>query len=205
MHGRLWHALKVATRVVSLVVFHKGRCIAHAGYATWDHVPGTAVAGPICKSAIDTGKGNYLPNLKLYPGEIYSSSYADPCAEYFKWLPACKLNCVGRIEFLEYLPTNVQGILLQPIGTQGVLVAATDTIRGFTRLDQVSSTQICARNSKYKKSFVLIYIFLLINVSDTLYSSYNSNPTLSAVVLQAWLSTIADKLDNTLEEHESTP
>lgn len=47
--------------------------------------------------------------------------------------------------------TAVQGVVVQPIGDGGVMVAATDTVRGFSQLDQ------------------------------------------------AWLATIADKLDATLD------
>lgn len=43
----------------------------------------------------------------------------------------------GRVEFTEYLPENTQGVLVQPVGDEGVLVVATDTQRGFGRLDQV--------------------------------------------------------------------
>lgn len=56
-----------------------------------------------------SGKGNYLANLVLYP---------------------------GRAEFVEYLPDTTQGVVVQPVGSQGVLVAATDTQRGVSRLDQ---------------------------------------------------------------------
>ncbi len=41
------------------------------------------------------------------------------------------------MEFVRYLPENTQGVLVQPAGDMGVLVAATDTQRGFGRLDQV--------------------------------------------------------------------
>lgn len=48
------------------------------------------------------------------------------------------LSCgAGRVEFTEYFPENTQGVLVQPIGDEGVLVVATDTQRGFGRLDQV--------------------------------------------------------------------
>ena len=30
----------------------------------------------------------------------------------------------------------MQGVVVQPVGDTGVLVAATDTVRGFSRLDQ---------------------------------------------------------------------
>ena len=45
----------------------------------------------------------------------------------------------GRLEFLRYLPENTQGVLVQPAGEHGLLVAATDTQRGFGRLDQARS------------------------------------------------------------------
>ena len=43
----------------------------------------------------------------------------------------------GRVEFTEYFPANTQGVLVQPVGDEGVLIVATDTQRGFGRLDQV--------------------------------------------------------------------
>ena len=46
-------------------------------------------------------------------------------------------NVQGRVEFTEYFPENTQGILVQPVGDEGVLMAATDTQRGFGSLDQV--------------------------------------------------------------------
>ena len=51
-------------------------------------------------------------------------------------------HCAGRVEFTEYFPENTQGILVQPVGDEGVLVAATDTQRGFGSLDQVRP--VCA-------------------------------------------------------------
>jgi hypothetical protein len=38
---------------------------------------------------------------------------------------------------VEYLPETTQGVVVQPIGGQGVVVVATDTQRGLSRLDQV--------------------------------------------------------------------
>ena len=43
------------------------------------------------------------------------------------------------MEFLRYLPGNTQGVLVQPAGEHGLLVAATHTQRGFGRLDQARS------------------------------------------------------------------
>ena len=43
----------------------------------------------------------------------------------------------GRLEFTEFLPENTQGVLVQPIGKEGVLIAGTDVLRGFSKIDQV--------------------------------------------------------------------
>jgi len=43
----------------------------------------------------------------------------------------------GRVELTSFLPENTQAAIIQPIGSQGVLIAASNTQRGFTRLDQV--------------------------------------------------------------------
>lgn len=43
----------------------------------------------------------------------------------------------GRLEFVDYLPETTQGVVVQPIGSQGVMVVGTDTQRGISRLDQV--------------------------------------------------------------------
>eukprot|EP00798_Chlamydomonas_sp_ICE-L_P016928 gene16928-23198_t len=49
-------------------------------------------------------------------------------------------NCkAGRPEFTEFLPENIQGVVVQPIGKLGVLIAATDTVRGFSGLDQLDA------------------------------------------------------------------
>ncbi|BDA41806.1 Protein COFACTOR ASSEMBLY OF COMPLEX C SUBUNIT B CCB4, chloplastic [Coccomyxa sp. Obi] len=105
----LWRALRFATRCRGVVAFHKGRCIMHCGMAAPGTVPGSATVGPIGAAAMKSGSGNYLANLILFP---------------------------GRVEFTEYLPENTQGILVQPIGEDGLLVCGTDTQRGFGRLDQ---------------------------------------------------------------------
>lgn len=101
----------------------------HMGAAKAGHKPEDALLGPICRRAMSSEQGNYLANLALYP---------------------------GRVEFTSFLPENTQAAIIQPIGSEGVLIAASDTQRGFTRLDQ------------------------------------------------AWASTIADKLDATLEASEGS-
>ncbi len=51
----------------------------------------------------------------------------------------------GRVEFTEYFPENTQGVLVQPIGEEGLLVCGTDTQRGFGRLDQVRLIDLLAQ------------------------------------------------------------
>ena len=50
----------------------------------------------------------------------------------------------GRVEFTTVLPENTQAVVIQPIGNEGVLIAASNIQRGFTRLDQVTwSGKLC--------------------------------------------------------------
>ena len=108
-----WGALQGATRCRALVLFLDGRREAHLGCAA----PGAArieageafAPGTICEAAMRSGEGNYLANLVLFP---------------------------GRLEF-DYLPANLQGVAVQPLaGGRGVLVFGTDTVRGFSSVDQ---------------------------------------------------------------------
>ncbi|GLC40788.1 hypothetical protein PLESTB_000022600 [Pleodorina starrii] len=102
-------AMFKATRCKSLVLIYKGRNLFHYGYILRGRKPGEAAPGDICNDVMRNGRGNYLANLLLYP---------------------------GRPEFTAFLPENTQGVVLQPVGEAGVLVAGTDTVRGFSRLDQ---------------------------------------------------------------------
>ena len=121
-----WRASASATKCVSMAVFYRGRCVMQAGVrapasragpaespdelsAAVDGVPAEEITGPLVAKAMKTGNGNFLANLILFP---------------------------GRDEFFPYLPANLQGVLVHPLGDEGVLVAGTDTQRGFGRLDQ---------------------------------------------------------------------
>ncbi|KAI8475323.1 MAG: CGLD23 protein required for cyt b6 assembly [Monoraphidium minutum] len=104
-----WEALSSTARVTSLVVIYQGRNVAHFGLARPGHALGSARLGDVASKAMADEKGNYLANLILYP---------------------------GRVEFVQYLPETTQGVVVQPIGTQGVLVVGSDTSRGISRLDQ---------------------------------------------------------------------
>lgn len=43
----------------------------------------------------------------------------------------------GAIEFLGYMPQKTQAVVVVPVGETGVLVAGTNTQRGFGNLDRV--------------------------------------------------------------------
>ncbi|MBE9184022.1 cofactor assembly of complex C subunit B [Microcoleus sp. LEGE 07076] len=64
--------------------------------------------GPILQRAIDKHKPIYLVKLDIYP---------------------------GKIEF-DYLPENTQGVICQPIGTQGVLILGANAPRSYTKQDE---------------------------------------------------------------------
>mmetsp|Transcript_11507 Transcript_11507/g.31929 ORF Transcript_11507/g.31929 Transcript_11507/m.31929 type:complete len:215 (-) Transcript_11507:177-821(-) len=104
-----YDSLKASTPACSLVVFYKGKCVSHLGFADTSNACGEgAEMGPMCSTMIDKDKGNYIPNLRVYP---------------------------GRIEFT-YLPDTVQALIMQPLGDDGVMLVCSDTQRGFTKIDQ---------------------------------------------------------------------
>lgn len=65
--------------------------------------------GTILQRVLEKSKPVYLVNLNLYP---------------------------GRIEF-DYLPENTQGLICQPIGSEGVLILGTAIPRSYTKQDEV--------------------------------------------------------------------
>jgi hypothetical protein len=69
---------------------------------------GEVVPGPILERVLKNQKPIYLVDVKVYP---------------------------GKIEF-NYLPENVQGIVCQPVGTEGVLILAANAPRSYTRQDE---------------------------------------------------------------------
>ncbi len=64
--------------------------------------------GQILQRVLEKQKPIYLVALKLYP---------------------------GKIEF-DYLPENTQGVICQPIGSEGVLILAANAPRSYTRQDE---------------------------------------------------------------------
>lgn len=66
------------------------------------------VPGAIVNRVLATQKPVYLVTLAIYP---------------------------GKIEF-DYLPENTQGVICQPIGTQGVLILGANAPRSYTKQDE---------------------------------------------------------------------
>lgn len=64
--------------------------------------------GPILQRVLQKQKAIYLVNLSIYP---------------------------GRIEF-DYLPENTQGVICQPIGSEGCLVLGANAPRSYTKQDE---------------------------------------------------------------------
>ncbi|MEB3175847.1 MAG: cofactor assembly of complex C subunit B, partial [Cyanobacteriota bacterium] len=64
--------------------------------------------GPILERVLKTQKPVYLVNLPLYP---------------------------GRVEFT-YLPENTQGVICQPLGSDGALILGANIPRSYTRQDE---------------------------------------------------------------------
>ncbi|MGK7929538.1 MAG: cofactor assembly of complex C subunit B [Spirulina sp.] len=64
--------------------------------------------GAIVKRVLEKRKPVYLVDLKVYP---------------------------GRIEF-DYLPENTQGIICQPLGSEGVLILGANAPRSYTKQDE---------------------------------------------------------------------
>lgn len=65
--------------------------------------------GPILQRVLTTQKPIYLVALALYP---------------------------GRIEF-DYLPENTQGVICQPLGSEGVLILGANAPRSYTKQDEI--------------------------------------------------------------------
>ena len=70
--------------------------------------------GAIVQRVLNTQNPVYLVALKLYP---------------------------GKIEF-NYLPANTQGVICQPIGSQGVLILGANAPRSYTQQDEAWVTAI---------------------------------------------------------------
>ena len=103
-----------------------------------------------------------------------------------------------------------QAVILQPLGDDGVLVVASDTIRGFTSRDQVLChplkwsfflrRPICCEETFWVEMFAREPR----RHSQNRNVLFESQILMSTELVQAWLGTIAEKLDTSLEEWVDT-
>jgi len=107
----LWASLSACTRTASLLVLYRGAVAFQAGLAPAGGARGAErVLGAACVlEAQASGRANYFANLALFP---------------------------ARAQFEAALPGRAQALVVQPLGGEGVLLAASGTQRGFSQLDQ---------------------------------------------------------------------
>ena len=77
-------------------------------------------------------RGILAPKAEVTPGVILDRVLTKQKAIYLvdtKVYP-------GRIEF-DYLPANTQGIICQPLGSQGVMILGANTPRSYTKQDEI--------------------------------------------------------------------
>ncbi|MFQ3680151.1 MAG: cofactor assembly of complex C subunit B [Pseudanabaenaceae cyanobacterium] len=103
-----WASRLLLTNTVtrSLVLWYNGRPVLQRGILPVPPVPVTL--GPIAQRVQQTRKPVYLVKLALYP---------------------------GRLEF-SYLPSNTQGVIVQPVGEHGILILGANVPRSYTRQDE---------------------------------------------------------------------
>lgn len=105
-----WDAVRTSTKTDMMVVFWKGKCIAHLGFKRKDLASSAPVKpGALLRESQASDSPRSLANLALFP---------------------------GRFEFFEYLPSNTQAVHVQPMHPDGVIIFGSATQRSFTILDQ---------------------------------------------------------------------
>ena len=82
--------------------------------------------GQILQRVLEKQKPVYLVNLEIYP---------------------------GRVEF-DYLPSNTQGVICQPIGNQGVLILGANAPRSYTKQDETWITGIADKLDSTLSSYL---------------------------------------------------
>ncbi len=100
-------------------------------------------------------RGILAAKAELTPGVILSRVLSKQKAIYLvdtKVYP-------GRIEF-DYLPPNTQGIICQPLGSQGVMILGANAPRSYTKQDEAWIEGIADK------------------ITNSLEREYNSNPTI---------------------------
>lgn len=77
-------------------------------------------------AACDTPPVDTAPDVRSPPFHMLLRRYI-----------SCVFAQTGSAEFTTYLPINMQSVLVQPLGDEGVMVLGSDHQRGFGRVDQV--------------------------------------------------------------------
>ncbi len=105
-----WASHTLLTNTVTQVVciYYQGRTLLQRGKLPPHWRKGEITLGAIAKRCLQTQKPIYLANLSLYP---------------------------GKIEF-DYLPSNTQGLIVQPIGNDGLLILGAYVPRSYTQQDE---------------------------------------------------------------------
>ncbi|KAJ7953707.1 Protein COFACTOR ASSEMBLY OF COMPLEX C SUBUNIT B CCB4 chloroplastic [Quillaja saponaria] len=119
----VWESLSDVTCCRSLVIVYDSTCILQIGFASESSTfDGEAVSvdakklmqGSLYQGIMKSGAQSYLANLSLYPGKSE----------------------------LPFLPSNMQAVILQPLGDKGIAIVGGDMVRGFTTSDQAWITLI---------------------------------------------------------------
>jgi hypothetical protein len=102
------HALLTNTVTQVVCIYYRGRVLLQRGKLPPHRQTGQITLGAIATRCLQTQKPIYLANLSLYP---------------------------GKIEF-DYLPSNTQGVILQPIADCGLLIVGANIPRSYSQQDE---------------------------------------------------------------------
>jgi hypothetical protein len=102
------HALLTNTVTQVICLYYRGRTLLQRGKLPPEKPRGQITLGAIATRCLQTQKPVYLANLSLYP---------------------------GKTEF-DYLPSNTQGVILQPIASEGLLILGANVPRSYTPQDE---------------------------------------------------------------------
>ncbi|KAL6776835.1 CCB4 [Auxenochlorella protothecoides x Auxenochlorella symbiontica] len=80
-------------------------------------------------------------DVSVAPGPLLSDAMARETANSISNLPLFP----GRIEFARLLPPNIQSLLIQPMGREGVMLLASNRQRGFSSLDKAWAVRVAEK------------------------------------------------------------
>ncbi len=104
------HTLLTNSATKVIMVWHAGKVLLRRGVYPQAKSQNQQInLGTIAHRVLKTQKPVYLVKLALYP---------------------------GKIEF-DYLPENTQGLIIQPIGSEGLMILGANAPRSYTRQDEI--------------------------------------------------------------------